>query len=380
MSKKTNINIDQPIMGKPLRKFRILVAPLDWGLGHATRCIPIIQSLLANGTEVWLAGEGLQKDLLQQEFPTLPFLHLEGYRVKYASSAIGLLLSIFQQTNKILSAVKRENKWLKKTIQEHGFDAVISDNRYGLYHAAIPCIFITHQLTIKSPLGKWTENILRKTNYKYINRFTECWIPDAEHDDNLAGILSHPVKKPAVPVRYIGLQSRFELSKAAEKKGHLLIILSGPEPQRSILEDKIITEVVHYSSTATIVRGLPGLESVIPSTGMIKFFNHLPAAELNKEMQQAEYIIGRCGYSSVMDIVKMKKKNILIPTPGQTEQEYLANYLFQKKIAYCVSQKDFSLTAALRDVQQFTYQFSIDTSSKPLEVVILNLLSVLSVQ
>ena len=159
-----------------------------------------------------------------------------------------------------------------------------------------------------------------------------------------------------------------------------MIILSGPEPQRSILENKIITEIVHYPSTATIVRGLPGLESVIPSTGMIKFFNHLPAAELNKEMQQAEYIIGRCGYSSVMDIVKMGKKNILIPTPGQTEQEYLANYLFQKKIAYCVLQKDFSLTAALRDVQQFTYQFSIDTSPKPLEDAMLNLLSVLSVQ
>jgi uncharacterized protein (TIGR00661 family) len=365
-------------MEKPVRKPRILVAPLDWGLGHTTRCIPIIRELLARDVDVWLAGESPQKELLQQEFPDLPFLPLEGYRVKYARTGIGMLLSIFRQTQKIIYAIKKENEWLKKMVAEHEFDAVISDNRYGLHHADIPCIFITHQLTIKSPLGKWTEKVLQKKNYRYINRFTECWVPDAEGDNNLAGILSHPQKKPAVPVCYIGSLSRFRITNEPVKNNHLLVIVSGPEPQRSIFENKIIQEIAHYPSTATVVRGLPGSDSLIPSTGMIKFYNHLPAGELNKEMEQAEYIISRSGYSTVMDLVKLKKKSILIPTPGQTEQEYLAGYLSQKQIAFCVHQKDFLLTTSIKNASQFSYQLPCLDSGQLLEVTISKLLSSLN--
>jgi len=358
-----------------LRKPRILVAPLDWGLGHATRCIPLIRQLLEQGVDVWLAGEGPQKELLQQEFPNLPFLQLDGYRVKYARSAAGLLFSIFRQTHKILTAIKKENAWLKKQVKEYGFDAVISDNRYGLYHSTIPCIFITHQLMIKSLLGKWTEKFLQKRNYRYINRFAECWVPDEAGENNLAGELSHPVKKPDIPVKYIGLLSRFDsfpppVGGDGGKKDHLLVVLSGPEPQRSILENKIIKEIGHYNGTATVVRGLPTSVSVIPSGNMIRFYNHLSADDLNKEMQQAEYVISRCGYSTVMDLVKLQKKNILIPTPGQTEQEYLAGYLLQKKIVFCVAQQNFSPTKSLQKARQFSYHFPSFYSEHSLHQII----------
>ena len=371
----TKLNINQSLTGKPLRKIRVLVAPLDWGLGHATRCIPIIRELLAQDVDIWLAGESPQKELLQQEFPGLPFLPLEGYRVQYARSGIGLLFSMFRQARKILSAIKKENDWLKMTIAEHEFDAVISDNRYGLHHPVIPCIFITHQLTVKSPLGKWTERILQKRNYQYISRFTECWVPDMKGENNLAGILSHPETKPAVPVYYLGSLSRFKIKNEPAKNNHLLIILSGPEPLRSILENKIIREIAHYPSTATILRGLPGSDSIIPSTTMIKFYNHLPADKLNNEMEQAAYIISRSGYSTVMDLVKLKKKSILIPTPGQTEQEYLADYLSKKQFAFCVPQKEFLLTASLKNAEKFSYQFPEFDSGQLLPEVISKLLS-----
>ncbi len=376
MDKTEKINTDHPLKGKnhlsgaqDYGKKRILVAPLDWGLGHATRCIPIIRELLAQDCEVWLAGEGAQEKLLKEEFPLLSFLPLEGYRVRYSRSAIGLSLSIFRQTHKILSAIKKENDWLKKMIAEYHFDAVISDNRFGLYHASVPCVFMTHQLAIKSPLGKWSEKFLQKRNYRYINRFTACWVPDLpagqagmKGENNLAGELSHPAKKPNVTVRYIGPLSRFDsLSPASardlSRKGHLLIMLSGPEPQRSILEDKIVKEIGQYNGTATIVRGLPGSPSLIPSTNMLRFYNHLPADELFKEIMQAEYVIGRCGYSTVMDLAALQKKSILIPTPGQTEQEYLSGHLGKKQIAFCVSQKEFSLDDALAKANQFSYHF-----------------------
>jgi uncharacterized protein (TIGR00661 family) len=358
-----------------LRKIRILVAPLDWGLGHATRCIPVIRELLDQGIEVWLAGEDIQEKLLKIEFPTLPFLSLQGYRVRYARSGIGLLKNIFFQIPKILSAIKKENDWLKKMADEHGFDAVIADNRYGLYHSIIPSVFITHQLIIKSLLGRWTERILQKRNYRFINRFSECWVPDVSGGNNLAGELSHPGKTPAIPLHYIGKLSRFEIKNIKEEKNHLLVILSGPEPQKNILENKIINEIAKYAGTATIVRGLPGEEFLIPSTNMIKFYNHLSAEEFNKEMMKAEYIISRSGYSTIMDLVKLQKKSILIPTPGQTEQEYLANYLSQKQIAYCVSQKEFSLASALQKAKQFSYCLPSYNNKQTLEKVISNFIS-----
>ncbi|MBL7738313.1 MAG: glycosyl transferase family 28 [Chitinophagaceae bacterium] len=340
------------------RKPRILVAPLDWGLGHATRCIPVIYELLKHKCEVWLAAEGAQEVLLKQEFPELRFLHLPGYRVKYSRSRSAMIWSMITQTSRIVKAVRMENEWLKKTLSEYVFDAVISDNRYGLHHSSVPCIFMTHQLTIKSPLGKWSERLLQKENYQYINRFTECWIPDLPGTDNLAGVLSHPSKMPDIPARYIGLLSRFENKEIHEINGHILVVLSGPEPQRSILEEKIIKEIAHYGGTATIVRGLPAFANIIPSTNHIRFYNHLPTEELNIEMSKAGYVISRSGYSTVMDLIKLQKKSILIPTPGQTEQEYLGKYLVQKKMAVCIDQKDFSLNTAIRQAREFSYQLS----------------------
>ena len=375
-----NLKIDMIQAGneKMRRKYRILVVPLDWGLGHATRCIPIIKELLANGCEVWLAGEEMQEALLRVEFPDLPFLPLFGYRIRYSRMSQGFLLRMIFQVPKIISTIRKEHNWLKKIVRIHKIDAVISDNRFGLYHSRIPSIFITHQLGIKSSLGKWNERILQRWNYKYINHFLECWIPDFPGEDNLAGELSHPLIKPALPVKYVGALSRFEKKESKEIKDHLLFILSGPEPQRTILENKIINQVSHYPGTATIVRGLPTSVSIIPSTNMIKFYNHLPAKELNDEIQKAEWIVSRCGYSTVMDLVKLEKKMIMIPTPGQTEQEYLAKHLQQKQIAFTVEQKEFSLNIVLGKAKDFNYIFFRSEKLNELKPALNNLLSNLS--
>jgi UDP-N-acetylglucosamine transferase subunit ALG13 len=333
---------------------KLLVAPLDWGLGHATRCVPVIRDLLNSHCEVWLAGEEMQEKLLREEFPSLPFLPLKGYRIKYAKN--GFTGKILLQIPSILRSIKEENKWLKERVSKYGFEAVISDNRYGLYHDNIFSVFITHQLCIKSSLGKWSEKILQQWNYKLINRFNECWVPDEEGGNNLAGELSHPVKLPSIPVKYIGPLSRFEKKNNHEIKDHLLIIFSGPEPQRTILENKVIDQIVNYPATATIVRGLPGERNIIPSTNAIHFYNHLSSEELNNEAMKAEFIMSRSGYSTIMDITALKKKAVLIPTPGQTEQEYLADHLMKKQFAFCVDQNNFSLLKNIEEARNFEYR------------------------
>ena len=192
----------------PLTGKKLLLAPLDWGLGHATRCIPVIRQLISNHCDVWLAGEGAQENLLRKEFPELPFLPLRGYRVKYGR--MGFTGKILLQIPSILQSIKDENKWLKQQVSLHGFEAVIADNRYGLYHENVHSILITHQLRIRTTLGKLSEDILQRLNYRMINRFDECWIPDNEGENNLAGELSHSKNLPEIPVKYIGHLSRLE--------------------------------------------------------------------------------------------------------------------------------------------------------------------------
>jgi hypothetical protein len=338
--------------GKP----RVLVAPLDWGLGHATRCIPLIRELLTQGAEVWLAGEEAQEHLLKTEFPQIPWLSLRGYRIKYARTQRGLVWKMISQGPKMRRAIQYEHRWLKKMMARYAFDAVISDNRYGLSNKATHSVFITHQLHIKSRGGAWVEKIFQRRNYRFIANYIECWVPDNEGRNQLAGELSHPKLMPPVPVKYIGWLSRFEQQPAEEKAGWLLIMLSGPEPQRTLLENNILNEIAHYPGQATIVRGLPGHLSIIPSTNMIRFYNHLSAAELEPLLQEAEFLIGRSGYSTVMDAMILKKKCIFIPTPGQTEQEYLGNYLMGRQIAISIPQNEFSLQAALNKARQFPFR------------------------
>ncbi len=333
---------------------KILVAPLDWGLGHATRCIPIIKEIIESGAEVWLTGEGSQKKLLQLEFPTLPFLELKGYRIKYAR--IGFAINILFQIPKILLAIRSEHHWLKLQIKKYQFDIIVADNRYGLWNKNCFCIFITHQLFIKTSLGRCADLVLQQINYQFINRFSECWIPDEKNEPCFADELSHPKKTPSIPIKYIGIQSRFEKNNSAVKNNSILIIISGPEPQRTIFEKIILHELDSFNGEAVVLRGLPTSEALIPSTQKIKFYNHLNSELLNEEIIKAEFVISRSGYSTVMDIVKLNKKSILIPTPGQTEQVYLAKHFFKHQFAYSVSQKKFSLLQTLKDAEQFNYE------------------------
>lgn len=342
------------------RKLKVLIAPLDWGLGHTTRCIPLAHSLIGLGVNVYFAGNEQQKKLLQQEFPGNSFLYLEGYNIRYSKTAGGLTWKLATQLGRIKKAIRNEHDWLLQQVKDHGFDAVISDNRFGLWHPHIPSIFITHQLAIQTPV-KWAQKLVQKINYRYINRFSACWVPDMPGPVNLAGVLSHPPKMPLVPVSYIGILSRLQALSTGKEQQQLFISLSGPEPQRSLLEITILKQLALYKGKATVVRGLPGNTQLPPVPPNIVIHNHLDTAAYNQALCAATMVISRTGYSTVMDIVAAGQKSILIPTPGQTEQEYLAQYLVQKGLALCYTQQAFKLEQALTVAATFNYQTIVAT-------------------
>lgn len=360
---------------KPL----VLLSPLDWGLGHTTRCIPVIQQLIHEGCEVILACNGQQKTLLEAEFPSLTYLELPGYGMRYAKRRWLTIGRIIGQLPRMMLRVKRENRWLKQQMKLRNIDAVISDNRFGLHVKGIPCIFITHQLAVQTGLGAWANTQAQKQNYALIKHFTEVWVPDNKQGYTISGKLSSPNQMPPVPVKYVGGISRFEKCTAlrgSEEMTNLLIILSGPEPQRTIFEELLLQQLPAFKGKVTLVRALPERFSdnavqlrAHPDLSHVTMFNHVPAAELNRLVCEADLVISRAGYTTVMDLLKTKKKSILIPTPGQAEQEYLATHLQQQHLALTVSQKQFNLMDALHTASQFNYNSFDDNMNAYKEVV-----------
>ncbi len=351
---------------------RILVAPLDWGLGHTTRCIPIIGRLLQSGATVVLAGNAVQKKVLQDEFPNCEFLDVKGYNISYSRSKFFFALKLFWQIPKILQTIRNENRWLAQAIEAHRLDAVISDNRYGLYSNLVPSVFITHQLQIKA--GYLSEKVLKFFNYRLIQKFQQCWIPDFETGVSLGGLLSHPNRLPKIPCKYIGPLSRMEPCEPKSKETQLLILLSGPEPQRTLFEKKVLKQIHQTQGKVVVVRGLPKAEQNYELPGA-RVYNHLSSKELNKEMCKASMIVCRSGYSSVMDVYTAGVRAILVPTPGQTEQEYLAKHLMAEGFCIGRPQKNFSLARSLEEAEQFCYKNHSKKANDRLQQVVAEFLA-----
>lgn len=349
---------------------KILVAPLDWGLGHATRCIPIIRELLNQGAEVLIAADKAPLAILEEEFPQLSFLPLKGYEIVYGRK--GTVGNILWQVPKILKAIYTEHLWLKQVISEHQIDIVISDNRYGLFSDQAFCVFIGHQINIQCPdYLKWMEPLLFLLQKRFINRFNTCWVPDFEGEPNLSGSLSHGRKAHTETV-FIGPLSRFSLNEEV-KRHDVLFLISGPEPQRSIFETILLKEAFNFPQLKiTLVRGLPGASFDLQQEG-IEIYNHLNSRELERLILSSDLIICRSGYSTVMDLVSLKKNAVFVPTPGQTEQEYLAKHLSEQEIFAFMAQEKFSLEEALN--QNFHRQPNTSLNQNLLKNTIVELLN-----
>ena len=352
-----------------LKKNNILVVPLDWGLGHATRCIPIVQSLLENGCRVIIAAENATQRLLEHEFPQCTFLPLKGYRIRYSRKKFWLPIKMALQIPRILLRSYQEHRWLKKVVNQYSINAVIADNRFGLFHSTIPSVYITHQLLIKTG-HRFSEKILQQIHGWIIRKYTHCWVPDFAGKENIAGELSHPAHCPS-NVQYIGCLSRLSPMDNPEIKYNLLLLLSGPEPQRSIFEKLLLGQLKHYSGKVLLVRGLPenvGKEgNSIVESASLTIQDHLGAAQLNEAIQQAEMVICRSGYTTIMDLIKISQKAILVPTPGQTEQEYLARHLMAEQFFYAATQQNFVLADALKLAADFNVEipkFDMDQYKK----------------
>ena len=323
----------------------VLICPLNWGLGHATRCVPIIKALINQGHKVIIAADKAPLAFLQKAFPDLEFIEFPGFDPKYSrhNTQVFKLLCSFPGA---LKDFRRDHKTVESIVKNHNIDIVISDNRFGCWSNKVHSIFITHQLHIQVPkMWRWTTPIINLFNNSYIKKYDEVWVPDDENTPALGGILSHPAIKK-FNISYIGTLSRFNTDNQedTEKTNKYFVILSGPEPQRTMFEDIVLEQAKNIKDYVLILRAKPDSSDLprnIPEN--VSMFNHVDDEMFVKLVHSSENIICRGGYSSLMDLVRLNRTAFLVPTPGQTEQEYLAKSLSETGCFNWCKQSNFQL-------------------------------------
>jgi UDP:flavonoid glycosyltransferase YjiC (YdhE family) len=303
-------------------------------LGHATRCSVLIDDLLQKGHEVIIASNGRSAAWLQQRYPQLEVLtDIPDYAVTYPSAG-SMAVHFAKQLPRLIRVVRDEHRWLERLITERSIDSVYSDNRYGLHHQRLPCTFITHQLHLRVPW--WSRALVHGILNRYLKRFQSIWIPDYEKGNTLSGALSHGAKWDN-RVQFIGPLSRFafgfavaERSRGLARSPRLVALISGPEPSRTAFEKQLRRLLVETGQTALLLLGRPD-EAIHEVDGNLTIINHLPDEQLAMVLKQAQLVICRSGYSTIMDLHALKCRALLVPTPGQTEQEYLAEFHAERK-------------------------------------------------
>ncbi|MBX2973122.1 MAG: glycosyltransferase [Flavobacteriales bacterium] len=323
---------------------RILVAPLDWGLGHSTRCIPIIRALLDRRAVPVIGADKGPLAVLRSEFPQLELVRVPGVDIRYSKSQ-SQLWSMARQFPQMVRSVRAEQALFDRIRRDLRLDAVISDQRFGIRHADIPSVLITHQVFPRTPIA---QGALRKLNLRHIARFDRCWIMDEAEAPGLAGELSHGTSLPA-HAQYIGTISRMRADGITrEKKFRIVAVISGPEPHRTLLEGILMEQLQRIEGRHLLVRGLPG-SGESEQLGNVQRVPHVGSNELAHAMANADLIVSRSGYTTLMDLVALGRSALVIPTPGQAEQEYLGELHGTTGRFLVQSQQRVDLEAALRD-------------------------------
>jgi len=328
---------------------KILVAVLDWGLGHAARSCRIITELQREGHQIVIASSGDALRLLRQEFPNVPSYSLPETGVRYASGEF-LIPNLLFRVPKWIRQIKEEHQQTSQIIHKERIDLVISDNRYGCYSETIYSIMVCHQMVI--PLnGLWRifKGFISWLQFLRIKKFNEVWVPDFS-SRLLSGEMGF---YPGLNVKYIGPLSRFgaETESQQPKKYFISAIISGPDPLRQKLVEKLEQILSKIDKPCLILTGQPGLTGQVAIKNKLTICGHLSTTQLQDAIIGSAYIIARSGYSSIMDFITLGSAVLYIPTPGQPEQEYLAQRMREAKLAEWLSEDDLMVSSVMSKLQ-----------------------------
>lgn len=326
---------------------RILYAVGSWGLGHATRSLPLITSLLDTNASLTIVSTGRALAVLRGELQDrCEFLDWPDVPHTVGRTAWGFYLKTAAAIPRYLAVVRREQQWTAQLLRARHFDRIVSDNRYGIQHPDVPSFHVVHGLRFIAP-GRvhLIERRLETVNYRWLGHLRQVIVPDTQ-EDQLSGDLAHSLEVfPQRVITYAGILSRLR-RRAVSEDLDLFVTLSGPEPQRSMLERLILQQLPSVRGRIVVTLGKPDA-AAHTRVGSADVYGYLDRSGQEEMMNRARLVLCRSGYSTIMDLAELQRRAVLIPTPGQTEQMYLARYHQARGTAFAVDQRRLDLRAAL---------------------------------
>jgi CheY-like chemotaxis protein len=332
------------------------ISPLNWGLGHSTRDIPIIRELLSYGHEVTIATSGNALTLLKREFPECNFILFKDYPAPYSSTRF-FLPKFVANIPVLLKAMADERKKLAQILSQDKYDLIISDNRLGVYSDKIPSYFITHQLRFSLPKYLWPFELgtLYGQALFFHSKFNGLIVPDVSPNGfNLSGKLCRSNLDVTNQMTYYAGILTSTAKMNVDKDLDYLIIVSGPEPQRTKLEEIVLKQVHKLPGEKVILLGSPQRDEKKKLDSNTTVHSYVSTEEKIELMNRAKFLISRSGYTTMMELAELeKRKGLFTPTPGQTEQEYLSKYYAKKGWFYSRSQYKIKLSEDVETAKNF---------------------------
>lgn len=340
---------------------KVLVAPLDWGLGHATRCVPVIREFLNQGAEVELAVVRSNAGLLRGFFPELRQHLAPSYNIVYPKHGYNMGLWLLKNGAHLNRVIKFEHRFAEEMVSRFHYDVLVSDNRFGFYSRKAKSAYMTHQRRIAfPPLLSAFEPLGMLWHASVMKHFDEVWVPDMPESPGYAGSLSHVNKSP-VPLRFVGALSRFEVESVRPLSGtaaddcgpyRFVAVISGVEPARSRFEALLRSTLEKIPGHHAVILGKPsqGIKSWTEKN--IDFYTHLDDARFAAVVKSAQWVVSRGGYSSVMDMAVLGAKCIFVPTPGQYEQVILGRDLAREGYAATIDESKFTTETLLATISE----------------------------
>jgi uncharacterized protein (TIGR00661 family) len=326
---------------------KIIYAVCSWGLGHATRSLPVIRKLAKEKNELTIISHGRSLKLLKDELGENPrYIQIEDYPMLLSENSRQFMAKSMIYWPNFISKMIKGQRQIQKILEKEKYDRIISDGRYDIYSRKIPSFFISHQIRIMNPLRiKMFENGSEIFNLFFFKRFCGVIVPDFRKD-NLSGDLSHNLHRiDENKIHYAGVLSDFKKINKTKNIDYLISI-SGPEPQRTMLEEKLLTQIGDLKGKVVVTLGKTENMDKFKQDG-VETYSFLPSDKREEFLNRAKLVVSRSGYSTMLDLAVIGCKALMIPTPGQVEQEYLAKYHNKKGTFYSVSQDNIDLS---RDV------------------------------
>ncbi len=322
---------------------KIIYAVCSWGLGHATRSLPLIRKLVKEGNELSIISHGRSLKLLKDEIgETQKYIEIEDYPMLLSENSRQFMAKSIVYWPSFVSKMINGQKKIQKILEKEKYDRIISDGRYDIYSRKTPSFFISHQMRIMNPLRiKMFESGSEIFNLFFFKRFCGVIVPDF-CKNNLSGDLSHNLNRiDEKKIHYVGVLSDFKKINKSKNIDYLISI-SGPEPQRTILEEKLITQISDLKGKIVVTLGKTEKLDKFKKDG-IETYSFLPGDKREEFLNSTKLVVARSGYSTILDLAVIGAKALLIPTPGQVEQEYLAEYHDKKGNFYNVNQNKIDL-------------------------------------